>query len=124
MSIRTERVSRMLQREIAEILSKDYSDQFKPLVTVTGVRMTNDLSIASVYVSVLGDDDEQRKALLERLKDLASQIRFNLAARIRHQLKSVPSIRFFLDESLTEAARLEELFGRINEEREGPDAVS
>ena len=124
MSFRTERVSRMLQREMAEILAKEYSAQLKPLVTVTGVRVTNDLSIASVYVSVLGDDDEQRKALLERLKDLSSQIRGHLAARTRHQLKAIPSIRFFLDESLTEAARLEELFGKINEDREGHDASS
>ena len=124
MSIRTERVSRMLQREMAEILTKEYSAQLNPLVTVTGVRVTNDLSIASVYVSVLGDDDEQRKALLERLKDLSSQIRGHLAVRTRHRLKAIPSIRFFLDESLTEAARLEELFGKINEDREGHDGSS
>ena len=86
--------------------------------------MTNDLSIASVYVSVLGDDEEQRKELLERLKDLSGRIRGHLGARTRHQLKAIPSIRFFLDESLTEAARLEELFGKINRDREGTDALT
>jgi len=124
MSIRTDRVSKMLQREMAEILLTEYSDQLTSLVTVTGVRVTNDLSIASVYISVLGDDDEERKAILERLTDLSSRIRGHLAARIRHQIKAIPSIRFFLDESLTEAARLEELFGKINKDRDGTDAAS
>ena len=114
----------MLQREMAEILSKEFSDQTKPLVTVTGLRITNDLSIASVYVSVLGDSDEQKHAVLGHLKDVSGRIRFRLAARTRHQLKAVPEIRFFLDEKLTEAAKLEELFGRIREEREGTDALS
>lgn len=122
MSIRTDRVSSLLQKEIAEILSKEYADQLKPLVTVTGVRMTNDLSIAYVYVSVLGDDAEQKQAVLGHLKDLTVRIRSSLAKRTRHQLKAVPDIRFFLDESLTEAARLEELFGQIRQQREGQDA--
>jgi len=123
MSIRTERVASMLQRELADILASEFSDRLKPMVTVTGVRVTNDLSIATCHVSVFGDDPEQKHAVLGHLKDLTAQIRSRLAARIRHQLKSVPEIRFHLDETLAEAARLEELFGRIRKEREGHDAA-
>ena len=124
MSIRTDRVASMLQRDMADILSKEYADQLKPMVTVTGVRVTNDLSIAYVYVSVMGDNSDQKQALIGHLKDLSPHIRTSLAKRTRHQLKAVPDIRFFLDETLDEAARLEELFGRIRDEREGQDAVS
>lgn len=107
----------MLQREIAVILSKEYSDQLKPLVTVTGVRVTNDLSIASVFVSVLGDDQTQKQAVLDHLIGLTTPIRTSLAAKTRHQLKAVPTIRFFLDKTLTEAARLDDLFGQIRKDR-------
>ncbi len=124
MSIRTERVAKMLHREMAEILSTDYSDQLQPMVTVTGVRVTNDLSIANFYVSVMGDNAEQKSAVLGHLKDLTIRIRTNLAGRIRHQVKSIPEVRFHLDQTLTEAAHLEELFGRIRKERDGQDTVS
>ena len=50
MSIRTERVASLFQREIAGILSLEYSDLLHPMVTVTGVRVTNDLSIAYIYL--------------------------------------------------------------------------
>ena len=124
MSIRTERVASMLQRQLAEILATEFADQLKPMVTVTGVRVTNDLSIASCFVSVFGDSIEQRQAVMGHLKDLTPRIRTRLAARIRHQLKSVPEVRFLLDDTLTESARLEELFGKIRDEREGHDTVT
>ena len=124
MSIRTERVSSMLQREIADILSREYSDQLQSLVTVTGLKVTNDLSIANVYISVFGDDPEEKQAMLDHLIGLTIPIRTSLAARIRHQLKAVPTIRFYLDQTLTEAAHLDELFGRIRKDREEHDAGS
>jgi ribosome-binding factor A len=123
MSIRTERVAKLLQRELAGILSTEYSDQLKPMVTVTGVQVTNDLSIATCYVSVLGDDPAQKNATFGHLSELTTQVRTRLASRIRHQLKSVPELRFKLDETLTEAARLEELFGKIRSERKGNDVA-
>ncbi len=124
MSIRTDRVASMLQREIAEILSNEYSDQLQPMVTVTGVRVTNDLSVSYVYVSILGDDVEQKNAVFGHLKDLSSKVRRSLAGRIRHQLKGVPEVRFFLDETLDQARRLDELFGQIRAEKGDRRSVS
>jgi ribosome-binding factor A len=114
MSIRTERVASMLQREIAEILRHDFASQIQHMITVTGVRVTNDLGKAYVYVSVLGDDDAIKQTAIDELKSLSVQVRKTLAGKIRHQLKGVPELRFFLDDSLAEAARLEELFGQIH----------
>lgn len=117
MSIRTERVARLLQREIATILSLEFSDQLHAMVTVTNARVTNDLSIAYIYVSVMEDSASQKIAIVTKLKDLTPRIRMSLARAIRHQVKSIPEIRFFLDESLENAQRLEELFGQIREEK-------
>lgn len=118
MSIHTERVAELVQREVARILQRDYSDQLQPMVTITRARMTGDLSIAYVYASVMGDDSEQREATFKQLKALTPEIRDQLASRIRHDVKEIPELKFFLDESMQRAKRMETLFDRIREERE------
>ncbi|MGB1048269.1 MAG: 30S ribosome-binding factor RbfA [Rhodothermales bacterium] len=122
MSIRTERVASLFQREIAQILGTEFSDQLHPMVTVTGVRVTADLSIAYVDVSVMGDSQGQKKAVLAKLKDLTPRVRKSLGRAIRHQVKSIPEIRFFLDETLEHASRMDALFGKIREERSQRDS--
>jgi ribosome-binding factor A len=118
MSIHKERVAELVQREIARILQQEYSDQLQPMVTVTRVKMTGDLSIAYVYASVMGETSEQREATFKQLKALNSEIREQLASRIRHKVREIPELQFFLDESLQRAKRMENLFDRIREERE------
>jgi ribosome-binding factor A len=118
MSIHTERVAELVQREVARILQREYSDQLQPMVTITRARMTGDLSIAYVYASVMGDDSEQREATFKQLKALTPEIRDQLASRIRHKVKEIPELKFFLDESMQRAKRMENLFDRIREERE------
>ena len=117
MSIRTERVAKLIQREIAEVLGTEFSEQLQPLVTVTGARVTKDLSIAYLYVSILESTPEQRKASFRHLEGLTHKIRSALAARIRHQLRTVPELKFFLDESQFEASKMEDLFAKIRAER-------
>lgn len=118
MSIHTKRVAELVQREVARILQREYSDQLQPMVTITRTRMTGDLSIAYIYASVMGDDSEQREATFKQLKALAPEIREQLASRIRNKVKEIPELKFFLDESLQRAKRMENLFDRIREERE------
>lgn len=118
MSIRTERVAELVQREVAKILQRDYADQLQPLVTITGARMTPDLSTAYLYASVLGEKKEEREATFRRLEELGPQVREELAARLRHQLRIVPELKFFLDETHQRVQRLDTLFERIHEERE------
>lgn len=118
MSIRTERVSKLLQREIADILQTEFSEQLPAMYTVTNVRMTKDLGIAYVDVSVYAKELAQRKDAFRHLQELTPQIRSALADRIRHQMRVVPEIKFFLDESIHDAKRMDELFDRIRAERE------
>jgi len=115
MSIRTERVAKLLQREIADILHKEVGQHV--MVTVTDTRVTKDLSIVYVYVSVLGSTAEQRQATFRHVQEQAPQIRSILADRVRHQLRIVPELRFFLDESQQRVQRMETLFDRIRAER-------
>ncbi len=117
MSIRTERVAKLIQREIAGLLGTEFSEQLQPMVTVTGARVTKDLSIAYLYVSVFGESASQRNATFKHLESLTPKVRTSLASKIRHQLRTVPEIRFFLDESQVEANKMENLFERIRAER-------
>lgn len=125
MSIRTDRVGRMIQREVADLLQQDFGEATQSFVTVTGVRMTDDLGTAYVDVSVLGADDAQRKTAVQRLDAQSVEIRHALAQRIRHQLKRMPELRFFLDEGPQRRERMEDLFAKIAAEREdrAPDAA-
>ncbi len=117
MSIRTERLARVVQREVADLLGGEFHEASQALVTVTGVRVTNDLGIAYVNVSILGEDPARQQIAFRRLEDLAPQVRHALAQRIRHQVRKIPELKFFLDDSQQQAARMEELFERIRAER-------
>lgn len=117
MSIRTDRVARMIQREIADLLQTDFSEATHSLVTVTGAKVSPDLGIASVQVSVLGTTPEAREAAFARVAALAPQVRHALAQRIRHQVRRIPEVRFFLDEGPQRAARIDELFAQIAAQR-------
>lgn len=121
MSVYAERVAELVQREVARILQRDYADQLQPMVTITRARMTGDLSIAYVYASVLGDTSEEREATFRQLKSLAPEVREKLASRIRHKVREIPELKFFHDESLQKAKRMENLFDRIQEERQRRD---
>ena len=118
MSIRTERVAKLIQREVAQLLGNEFSEQVHPLVTVTKSRVTRDLSIAYLYVSIMASTLDERKAAFKHLESLVPRIRTALANEIRHQLRSVPELRFFLDESQEEQRKMNDLFDRIREERE------
>ena len=115
MSIRIQRVAKLLQREIADVLTKEYGQD--QLVTVIHVRVTRDFSVAYTHVSVLGHTLEQRQAAFRHLQEQTSRIRTAVARRIRHQLRAIPELRFFLDESLEEAGKMDTLFDQIREER-------
>ena len=117
MSIRTDRVARMIQREIADLLQTEFSEATHSLTTVTGGTISPDLGVATIQVSVLGDTPEARRAAFARVESLAPQVRHALAQRIRHQVRRIPEVRFFLDEGPQRAARMDEIFARIAAER-------
>ncbi len=116
MSIRTERVGRLIQQEIADLLQGEFHEASHSLITVTGARVTPDLSTAYVNVSVLGDEAQQQSAF-KWLDALNPQLRRALAGRVRHQFKRVPELKFFLDEGPKRAARMDELFAQIAADR-------
>ncbi len=68
------------------------------MITVTTVRVSPDLGVAKVYVSIF--PTENREAVLELVRENARTLRHELAKKVRHQLRVVPELAFFLDDSL------------------------
>ena len=107
-STRQQKIARQIQRDIAEILQKELADTLRgTLVTVTTVRVSPDLAYAKVYVSIFPFD--RSEATLEAIREKGWLIRRTLGARIRNQLKIVPELEFFLDDSLEYVENIDNL---------------
>ena len=102
------KVSRLLQKELGEIFQRETKIFFgNALITVTQVRVSPDLGIAKVYVSLFNVPDN--KALLELIKVHTKEIRTKLSDRIKKQVRVIPNLNFYHDDSLDYAMRIDEL---------------
>ena len=96
---RQQKIAKQIQKDMADIFQKEGASLVRgTLVTVTGVRVSPDFSYANIYVSVF--PFEQSKTLMDRFAHQNWFLRRALGQRIRNQLKNVPEIQFFLDDSL------------------------
>ncbi|HKK44478.1 MAG TPA: 30S ribosome-binding factor RbfA [Balneolaceae bacterium] len=116
MSIRTERLSAVIQRDLGKIIQKSYQ-QSGSFITITKVDVTDDLLIAKVYISVYapGKDED---AIFTHLEDQKVSIRKELASKIRHQVRRIPELHFINDETAEYVEKMENLFQKIRKERE------
>ena len=107
-STRQKKVSRQLLKDLSEILQLKGRDLIgTSLVSVTVVRISPDLSIARVYISVFGTEDKE--ALLTKMNQQSYAIRKKLGERIRNQMRKVPELKFFLDNSVDYSQQIEDL---------------
>ena len=106
MKYRKLRVQDLLREEIALIIQREIRDPGMGFVTVLGVKMSDDLKNAKVYLSIYGDD-EQKAATLAALKRSRNYIKFLLGKRI--QLRVMPELHFVIDDTYEKAARIEEI---------------
>lgn len=113
---RADKVGHMIQQELATLLLNGVKDPRVGFVTITEVRLTDDLRTARVYVSVYGTDAE-RAASLAGLRGATPYLRRELVHRVRMQY--APELIFCADESLDRASRLEQVFSAITKGDEG-----
>ena len=96
---RQNKVSRLLQKELGDIFQREGNGIFsRKMVTVTTVRITPDLGQARIFLSIF--PSLEKGDFEKTLKKNSGHIRGELGNRIRHQLRSVPELHFFLDDSL------------------------
>ncbi len=114
-SKRQSQVAEMIKRNFSLVLQDEGSYIYKnALVTVTQVSMSPDLSYAKIYLSVYNRDD--KAAAIQEMNEGKIRLRRSLGTRIRKHIRRIPEIDFFLDDTLDEMYRLNNLFDEINNE--------
>jgi len=107
-STRQLKVAREIQKDLAEIIRSKGMPAFDgAMVSVSGVKISPDLSVARVYVSVF--PSEKAEKVMGMLEDDTKALRGELGQKVRRQLRIVPEISFFLDSSLDYVEHIEEL---------------
>lgn len=112
-SKRQQKIARLIQRDLSEILQKMSSSNFGGvLITVSSVSVTPDLGLARVYLSFMLSP--KKEEVLESIKAHKSEIRYTLGKRVRNQLRTIPELEFFGDESFDEAARMDQIISGLD----------
>ena len=112
MSVRSEKVASLIKEELSTIIQRNFSMAEYGFITVTEVRMSADLRIAKVYISIYGNEAKKNKSF-SLLKSHKPSIRLMLGRVIR--LRFTPEINFYLDESIDRVFRIERIIQKIHE---------
>ncbi|MBR3898318.1 MAG: 30S ribosome-binding factor RbfA [Bacilli bacterium] len=112
MSIKIERISDALIEEISYILNNKVKNKDINFVTVTDVKVSNDLGHAKVYFTVL--DESKIDITLKALKEASGFIRHELRERV--DIRQIPELSFVYDESINEAKKIEDIIEKLHEE--------
>lgn len=104
---RQNKISRLIQKELSEIFLLQTKAMNGVLVSVSVVRISPDMSVARVYLSIF--PSEKSEEILRNINDNAKSIRFELGTRVRHQLRIIPELKFFVDDSLDYIEKIDQL---------------
>lgn len=110
-SIRQRKVAKEIQRDMAEIIRQMGMAAFGgAMITVSGVRMSPDLSLAKVYLSIFPSDKTEN--VMGIIEDLSKTLRGELGRMVAKQLRIVPELAFYVDDSLDYVQRIDELLSK------------
>ncbi len=104
---RQQKISRLIQKELGDIFQRQTQTMHGVLVSVSGVRISPDMSICRAYLSVF--PSERSAEILKNINNNASQVRYELGSRMRHQLRIIPELKFFVDDSLDYIDHIDDL---------------
>ena len=104
---RQNKISRLLLKELCEIFLLQTKSMPGTLVSVSAVRISPDMSIARVYLSVF--PSEKAEEMVKNINNNMKSIRYELGTRVRHQLRIIPELKFFVDDSLDYIEKIDSL---------------
>lgn len=107
---RQQKISRLIQKELSDIFQRQTQGTHGVLVSVSAVRISPDLSIARGYLSIF--PSEKAQEILNNINANTRQVRYELGTRVRHQLRIIPELKFFLDDSLDYLDHIDSLLKR------------
>lgn len=115
MSVRSEKVASTIKRELAEPISRIGTEVFKGLVTLTAVRISPDLQIAKLYISVFGKNISIGDVISE-LEKHAGELRSVIAKNLR--LRFAPELKFYIDDTLDKMDHIQDLLNSVKTEKD------
>ena len=104
---RQNKIARLLQKELSVILQEQTRGMHGVMVSVTRVRVSPDLSVCTAHLSIF--PSERGEEIMANINKNDKQIRYELGTRVRHQLRIIPELRFFIDDSLDYIDHIDEL---------------
>ena len=111
---RQAKIARLIQKELSEIFRQETSKTRGSIVSVSAVRVSPDLAVARVYLSVF--PSENAKQVIDSVNAKAKAIRYDLSQRVRYQLRKSPELSFFLDDSLDYIDNIDAIINKDKEE--------
>ena len=119
-SKRQQKFAGVIQQDLATIFQREGLNLLpNTMITITKVRVTPDLAIARVFLSFFNNPNPQ--VALNTIKVHASEIRYKLGARIKDQVRIVPQLEFFVDDTSDYVERMDKIFDKISKEERQPD---
>ena len=109
-STRQSKIARLIQKELSDIFQQQTRTMHGVLVSVSVCRISPDLSVCRAYLSVF--PSERAKEFVDNINANMRQIRYELGQRTRHQLRIIPELKFFVDDSLDYAEHIDELLSQ------------
>ena len=107
---RQQKISRLVQKELSEIFRRETAKTRGTLVSVSSVRVSPDLSVANVRLSIF--PSENATAIMESINASEKSIRYELAQKVRYQLRRCPELKFHIDDSLDYIDHIDELLAK------------
>ena len=104
---RQNKIARLLQKEISLIFQQQTRATHGVMISVTRTKISPDLSICTAYLSVF--PSEKGEEILSNINANSKQIRYELGTRVRNQMRIIPELRFFIDDSLDYIEHIDEL---------------
>ena len=104
---RQNKIARLIQKELSDIFQKQTSGMRGVLVSVSACRISPDMSICRVYLSVF--PSERAEEIVQNINANMKSVRFELGNRVHMQLRIIPELKFFVDDSLDYAEHIDEL---------------
>ncbi len=119
-SKRQQKFAGLLQEELAAIFQREGATYLpNTLVTITKVRVSPDLAVAKVYLSFFNTNNTNLS--IATVNSHASEIRYKLGSRIRHQARVIPTLSFFVDDTNEYVEHMDKIFNKIASERKETD---
>jgi ribosome-binding factor A len=115
-SIRQKQIAELIRRNFSTVLSEEgkYIYGQKVLVTVTTVKMSSDLQLAKIYLSIYNTENKQEPIL--ELEEQYHRLKQSLYSKIKKQMRVMPEFKLYLDDTLDEVYKMDDLFKKINQQ--------